>query len=75
MPLELHARDPYIRHTDVNGKSTPESHRVWDADIFLAARRRDCQKANSEQKDGLPGKAGVEQITRDQYLKERQAQK
>lgn len=72
MGAESHGRDVYIRHTDVNGKSTVNLHRVWDIGLFMEARLRDCAKVNAEHKGG---KANVEQVTRDQYLTEWSASK
>lgn len=37
MELEETAHDLYLRHTDKNGKSRIECHRVWDAAKFLEA--------------------------------------
>lgn len=68
----LAGRDVYVRHTDINGHSSVDSHRVWDIGLFMAARERDCAKANTENKGG---KARVEQITKPQYLSERKARK
>lgn len=71
MPMESNGRDLYVRQTDVNGKASVRMERVWDAERFLAARQRDCEKANNEQKPGEPRKAAIEQITRDQFNKQR----
>lgn len=75
MPMEPNGRDLYARHTDVNGKTSVQVHRVWDGTVFLAARQRDCDKANSEQKTGEPRRACIEQITREQYLQQRNSHK
>ena len=61
----------YVRHTAVNGKSHVEAHLVWDADKFMAVRQTESSNLNSEQKPGAPRKARAEQITHDQYLKEK----
>lgn len=69
----LHPASRYIwvRHTDVNGKSHVDAHLVWDAQLYLAARQKEADKLNADQKDGAPRRAGVQQITEDQYQKER----
>jgi hypothetical protein len=56
-------RDVFARHTDKDGIAYVEQHRVWDADLFFAAHRAYAAKEG--------GKAGIEQITEDQYRKER----
>lgn len=75
--MELHstARDLYLRHTDTNGHSTVQLHRVWSVEKFLAAEHAAAAKLNSEQKGDEPRLAAVQQITRDQYHTERQARK
>ena len=64
-------RDIYVRHTDTAGKAYVSEHRVWDAERFLAARKKDAADLNEKQKSGDPRKASTEQITQEQYLKER----
>ena len=59
----LSARDVYARHTNKEGKSYVARHRVWNADRFFAAR------ADEATKEG--GKAKCEQITEQQFNKER----
>lgn len=39
---QLIARDAYIRTTSQNGSSTVTQHRVWDFNIFLAAKQREA---------------------------------
>lgn len=63
MAAQPHGRDIYLRHTDKNGKSYVQEHRVWDADRFVASQ------VGAAVKEG--GKAFAQQITREQYLKER----
>lgn len=76
MPVEhTAARDLYLRHTDTSGHSYVMEHRVWDVDTFLAARQAEAKKLNAEVKGDGPRKAGVQQITEDQYRKERKAQR
>jgi hypothetical protein len=67
MALEHVGRDIYLRHTDKNGKSYVQQHRVWDAGRFVAAQLAAAVNEG--------GKAFVQQITEDQYRKERQARK
>lgn len=61
----------YMRHTDTNGHRTVREHRVWDKDLFVNARTDEALQANRKVKQGEPAKARAEQITREQYLKER----
>lgn len=68
-------RDLYMRHTDTNGHSYVTEHRVHDAERFVAAREAEAKKLNAEVKGGAPRKAAVQQITKEQYLKERKAKK
>lgn len=67
----MEARDLYLRHTDTNGKSTNQMHRVWDADKFLASQQDEATKQNTKVKEGAPRLAKVEQITRETYRDER----
>lgn len=73
MPLEHIGRDLYLRHTSADGKSHVMQHRVWDADLFIASQEQAVGKVNADQKGDAPRKAAVQQITKDQYLKERQS--
>ena len=67
MPLEhTSARDVYLRHTDKDGRSYVREHRVWDADKFIASQLGHALKEG--------GKAFVQQLTREQYNKERKGQ-
>ena len=65
MALEHGGRDLYMRHTDKTGNAYVQEHRVWDADQFLTSQ---MEAALSE-----GGKSIVQQITKEQYLKERKA--
>lgn len=56
-------RDVYARHTGKDGKSYVSQHRVWNAERFFTAR------ANEAKQEG--GKARCEQITEEQFNKER----
>lgn len=71
MALEHVGRDIYMRHTSVDGKHHVVQHRVWDAERFISSQQQAAQKVNSEHKGESPGRAAVQQITQDQYLKER----
>lgn len=53
----------YVRHTDKDGRSFVEEHRVWNRAIFMQARARDAAKVG--------GEAKVELLTEEQYRKER----
>lgn len=57
----LITHDVYARNTDKDGKRFVSCHRVWDGDRFFAS----LQKAAA--KDG----GTAEQITHEQYMKER----
>ena len=74
MSATAHGRDIYMRHTDTGGKSFVRLHRVWDADRFVAARQAEAEKLNADVKDGAPRLAKAEQITEEQYRKERKVQ-
>lgn len=72
MTLALVGRDIYMRHADTDGRSYVQCHRVWNADIFVAARNYDNGVLNIEARNsGKPANARSEQITEDQYRKER----
>ena len=64
-----HGLDIYMRYTDTAGKTTVREQRVWDKDRFVTARQADAAKEND--KASGPKLAAAQQITRDQYLKER----
>lgn len=63
--------DLYMRHTTVEGKTSVVQHRVWDKEAFVAARQSEAEKENAKQPSGAPRKAAVQQITHEQYIKER----
>jgi len=68
-------RDLHLRHTDTSGHATVQCHRVWDADLFLAARQREASDLNAKavQKDAkAPQHAKVEIITAADYQKARE---
>ena len=73
MPENLHppTREIYVRHTDTSGKSHVMSHFVWNADKFVSGLKEAAQKVNADVKGNGPRKADAEQITHEQYLKER----
>lgn len=74
MPLETMGRSLYLRQTSADGKTHVTEHWVWDAERFLAARKRESEKLNADAlRDNAKATqlARVEQITDDQYLKER----
>lgn len=73
MADEKHApsRDFWLRHTDTDGKSYVREHRVWDGELFLASQQDAARNLNEGQKPGKSRLAKVEQITQEQYLKER----
>jgi hypothetical protein len=60
----LLGRDIHVRATDEKGSVTYSRHRVWDVGLFMAAREREAATLN--EKKGST-KAGVAQITDDQY--------
>jgi hypothetical protein len=60
--METHfSRNLYMRYRSKEGAQHVMEHRVWDADIFVAARQ-----AEAREKGGV-----AEPISREQYLKER----
>lgn len=71
MTVEMTTRDLWMRHTDVNGKSYVAEHRVWDAVRFVAARQQEAAMLNDKQTPGQPRLAAAEQITEEQYRKEK----
>lgn len=74
MPLEHVGRDVFLRHTDTEGKKRVELHRCWDAERFIASVQAAAEKVNADHRAATPPKpalAKVEQITEDQYRKER----
>lgn len=67
-------RDLHLRHTDTSGHVTVQCHRVWDVDIFLAARQRDATELNAKAVKEDPKAsqlAKVEMITAADYQKAR----
>lgn len=72
MSIELISRDIYLRHTDGNGHSVVRCHRVWDADRFVASlqalAKKEAERAFAKDE---PYMHKVEQITDDQFKKER----
>lgn len=73
MNAGMTTRDIWIRHTDVNGATYPQCHRVWDGDRFVASQQEAAEKLNADQKPGLPRKARAEQITEEQFNAERKS--
>lgn len=70
---QLHPSSRYIwmRHTATDGASYVAAHLVWDADKFIAEQTEAVKKVNADAKPGTPRLAKVEQITEEQYSKER----
>jgi len=66
-------RDIFLRHTTVDGKSYVASHRVWDADRYVAAQKKAAADVNAKQDANKPRLARVEQITEEQYQAARAA--
>lgn len=71
MTVEITTRDIWMRHTDVAGKSYVAEHRVWDAQLFAASQQKAAANLNADQKKGQPRLAKAEQITEEQYRKEK----
>jgi hypothetical protein len=72
MPLEMNGRDIYLRHTDTDGHSYVREHR--DAERFIASQQQAAGRLNADALNEVPpkpAKAQVQQITDDQYRKER----
>jgi hypothetical protein len=70
----MNVRTIYMRHTSAEGNSYVNEHRVWDADKFIASQQKAAEVVNADhakKNDGQVGKAKAEQITQDQYAKER----
>lgn len=63
----ISGRDIYVRHTDTNGKSHVEQHRVWDRDRFIASRQADASQANAKVEGDGKRLAKVELITAEQF--------
>lgn len=68
-------RDLHLRHIDTSGHATVQCHRVWDADLFIAARQREASELNAKAVSNdpkAPQRAKVEMITEAEYQKGRQ---
>lgn len=63
--------DLFLRHTDASGRATVRMHRVWHKEAFLAARKAEAAQENDRAPKDSPRLAAAEQITREQYLRER----
>jgi flagellar hook-associated protein FlgK len=64
-------RDIYVRRTEINGGTAVRCRRVWDAKRFIDAQQREAAASNQGADDGAKRLAKAEQITEDQYRKER----
>lgn len=67
-------RDLHLRHIDTGGHATVQCHRVWDTDLFLAARQREASELNAKavkEDPKAPQLAKVEMITAADYQKAR----
>jgi hypothetical protein len=74
MASALLGRDIFLRHTATNGTSYVQTHRVWDAERFVAAQERaaaDLNVAALKEDPPAPARAKAEQITEDQFHNER----
>lgn len=71
MTLAMLGRDIFVRHTATNGVAYVQQHRTWDADRFIIARQLEAEKMNAEVKDGGKRLAKAEQITEEQFRRER----
>ena len=58
------SRDLWLRSTDEKGAVTRSHHRVWDADLFIAARKEEAAKLNAAKNSAL---ASATPISRQQY--------
>ena len=63
--------DVYMRYTDANGKHSVQEHRVWDSSRFVAARAAEAKQLNAKEEDPEKRRHYAEQITEEQYRKER----
>jgi hypothetical protein len=72
---EMVCREVYLRHTSTDGQRHVVQHRVWDADRFIASQARAAQALNDAVKGDGKRLAKAEQITREQYLSEREARR
>lgn len=57
----MEARDLYLKHTDKEGRSHVQQHRVWDASLFVQTQDRAARE--------LGGKAAIELSTEEDYKK------
>lgn len=73
--ISMSGRDVFVRYTGADGKSHVMSHRVWDAEIFMASRMSEASGLAIEPtlKGKPPGLNQAERITEEQYQLERQA--
>ena len=72
--IELITRDIYLRHTAGDGSTSVREHRVWDAERFLAAQQAEVASLAAKARDeDEPAAFAVEQITHEQYQRERKA--
>jgi hypothetical protein len=69
---EMVCREVYVRHTSTDGKSHVVEHRVWDAKLFIASQVAIADKLNAGVEGDGKRLAKAEQITRDQYMSERE---
>jgi len=63
--------DVHMRYTDANGKTRVQEHRVWDSSLFVAARAAEAKQLNAKEEDPAKRLHYAEQITVEQYRKER----
>lgn len=72
MAVENIGRTVYMRHTNTSGGAYVQEHRVWDFATFLGNQFRTVTELNSDAvKKKQPANAKIEQITEDQYRKEK----
>lgn len=71
MSAQINGYDFYYRATDAQGKTAVRETRVWDKELFLASLQEAADKENAKQDAGKPRRAAVQQITQEQYRKER----
>ncbi len=64
-------RDIYMRHTDTEGRSYVNEHRVWDAKKFVNSQAKAAADLNANVKGDGKRLAKAEQITKAVYLAER----
>lgn len=71
MQSQISTRYISMRHTSVDGHRHVQQHLVWDAERFVQARQTEAANLNAKQEPGKPRKACAEQITEEQFNKER----